>query len=531
MSQYEFQSSREFRAHFRIVIGCFVAVMMVGAFLIGLDAPKWLGTGLLVCATAVCLRMVRRSVVRTEDQLVTNLAPVADALNTDEPTGAPIHRATNHEAMCAELRALANMSHRLIDSRQTDVAKAHRLMAMLDAIGEPVIALDAAGTVTLSNQAAHTFLATSPSKPVRTLVGMRIEDVLTKADLLDIVSRASAGKTSERQIAFVRDNTTRYIHARAVPFSVRDTPEPTSSLPEKSPPTNPPRTGALITMRDVTPLASANQVKTDFVANASHELRTPIATIQSAAETLGSIDNLPAETRNRMVSVIQAHAGRLEEIVSDLLDLSRLESPQLRVTLGPFDLDEMQSRLRSMFDHRLGARSIALEFDIDPQLRHLRTDPTLLMLIMKNLVENAIKFAREGTTVRIVGRAVPSIGHTPHKRAASDTPTNPNLTIDTLLDDITPAPAAYKDGLTAVLEVIDKGVGIPFDQQQRIFERFYQVDGARTGATGDRGSGLGLAIVKHAVRTLGGRVHAESVWKQGTRMVVELPCALPPDQA
>jgi two-component system phosphate regulon sensor histidine kinase PhoR len=246
------------------------------------------------------------------------------------------------------------------------------------------------------------------------------------------------------------------------------------------------------------------QLKTDFVANASHELRTPIAAIRGAVETLG----IAADDRamsDRLRRMIADHVARLEAMISDLLDLSRLESPELRVRAEPADAHALCAQMRELFAPALDARTLRLEADLAPELAHLVCDPTLLELILRNLVENACKFAREGTAVRIVGRAA-------EVTPAPDTPWQPS------------ADAAGRAGLR--LQVIDEGQGIPLRDQARIFERFYQVDPSRDGSKQRRGTGLGLAIVKHAVRRMGGRVGVQSVWQQGTTMTVELPACV-----
>jgi signal transduction histidine kinase len=190
--------------------------------------------------------------------------------------------------------------------------------------------------------------------------------------------------------------------------------------------------------------------------------------------------------------MIQTHVTQLDELVRDLLDLSKLESSDAPVSIKPVSLPEIAADLASMYADACEERGVSLVFDIEPAVENLRTDHRLLTLIVKNLVENAAKFARDGTDVRIVARLDPSE--------------------DDALDGIE-------------LRVIDKGQGIPLSQQQRIFERFYQVDQARTGG-GPRGTGLGLAIVKHAAKLLEGEIEVESVWGQGTTMIARLPACV-----
>ena len=254
----------------------------------------------------------------------------------------------------------------------------------------------------------------------------------------------------------------------------------------------------VVSLRDVTELALAVQLKTDFVANASHELRTPLASIKVAIETLsdGAWDD--PTMRGRLTQMISGNVSRLEEMVRDLLDLSRLESSEAPVTLESVSLPELAAGLVEDFDAIMRERRLTLNFQIDPTARRLRTDPKLLTLILKNLIDNAAKFAYEGTAIRVAAAPMAAPG------------------------DVPPAPPGIR------IQVIDEGVGIPITQQQRVFERFFQVDPARTGFAHRRGTGLGLAIVKHAIKALGGNIGVESVWKQGTTMTVEIPGCLEP---
>jgi signal transduction histidine kinase len=247
-------------------------------------------------------------------------------------------------------------------------------------------------------------------------------------------------------------------------------------------------------IRDVTEEALSLRVKTDFVANASHELRTPIASMRMALETLTGLGDDDGAMRDRLMSMLTSNVARMEEMVRDLMDLSRLESPEAGLRIETVKVSEVADDLRLDFQAACAQRGLRLAFDLDPALEALRTDRMLLGLVLGNLIDNATKFAFEGSEVRVVGR---------------------------------PIGGAEGAARGVRFEVIDQGVGIPLEQQARIFERYYQVDEARDGARIRRGTGLGLAIVKHAVRRLGGSVRVQSIWHQGTTMTVELPGALP----
>ncbi|PHQ81030.1 MAG: hypothetical protein COB69_04940 [Phycisphaera sp.] len=338
--------------------------------------------------------------------------------------------------------------------------KLAELNELVEAIGDPVIAVSPEGVVVLANTHASDMLGLAGP-----LAGRHVEEVVTKAELLDRISRGRRGQKWRGSVRLPTPGGVKVCDVSIVPLSTET------------------RAGVVATLRDITELDGALQLKTDFVANASHELRTPIAAIKGAAETLTlAIDDEPMRTK--LVGMIEAHVNRLEDMVSDLLDLSKLESEAMAIDAKPINLQDLAAELSQLLYELCQRRKVELGFDIDPSVETICTDKRLLVLIVKNLLENAAKFTAEGTTVNVSIVKVP-------------------------------------DTDSCRIRVTDHGPGIPLSQQQRIFERFYQVDPARTGS--QRGTGLGLAIVKHAVRLLGGEIDVESVWDRGTTMVVTLP--------
>ncbi len=374
-----------------------------------------------------------------------------------------------------------------------DVARRERdeLRRVLEGVPSPVIALDRAGVVVAHNASAREFFADRPGA----LLGLTLEELFTQAEVLGQHSAALAGTARTGQIRVTTREGVRT-------FQVLTAPAPRGPGAGGAGGTGSTGGGVavVLTLRDVTELATAVQLKTDFVANASHELRTPLSSIRAAVETMadGAWDD--HAMRGRLAQLIAQNVERLEDMVRDLLDLSRLESPEAPVQSVPVDLREVFAQLRETFGTEAAERSLALAFEPAPGTTALRTDPRLLHLILKNLLENAIKFAYAGTTVRVAAERAGEI----------DDPTR-------------------RVGLR--LRVIDRGIGIPLANQQRVFERFYQVDPARSGGAPRRGTGLGLAIVKHAVKVLGGTITVASIWKEGTTMTVELPGVIEPAPA
>lgn len=237
----------------------------------------------------------------------------------------------------------------------------------------------------------------------------------------------------------------------------------------------------VLVVRDVTETRRLDQVRRDFVANASHELKTPAASIQAAAETIRTAASEDPSVVPRFAAQLEREAARLSRIVSDLLDLSRLESGSAldeSVALDAIVRDEGER-----FEAPAAEAGVGLSVRADgiPRVRGSSRD---LALLVRNLVDNAIRYTRPGGHVDV------------------------DLTSD--------------DG-EVVLAIVDSGLGIPSRDLPRIFERFYRVDRARSRETG--GTGLGLSIVKHVAENHGGRVEVTSELGQGTRFEVRLPAS------
>ena len=469
-----------------VMFGCVWVVAGAGLVLALLDVSWWISGACLMGAALLATLVVRGALAERGRALRVLEASASRMLAADLPSTLaeePAGSAASDDGTPPELRPLAGALNELADRMRgqlKDVAKKSRnLEALIDALDEPLLVTDNDERVILCSRTAEAML----DVPARGLLGRPIHEVFTNEEVLRMHEGAMAGDVRRGRVRIVTP-----LGARA--FQVSASPVPAAWGEGVF--------GAVLTLRDVTELDQAVQVKTDFVANASHELRTPVAAILSAAETLEAAADDPTMSA-RLRTMIVSHAERLEEMLRDLLDLSRLESPDVPVAIEPVDMGEVERALRHMSEQACAERKLELSFEMADDLASLRTDRKLLTLILRNLVENATKFAHEGTTIRVVGLG----------------------------------PEA---GSAAVVrfEVIDKGVGIPLAQQERVFERYYQVDAARTG-TGSggsgaagwrRGTGLGLAIVKHAAKALGGRVGLTSVWGQGTTVWVEFPCDL-----
>ncbi|HEX8875959.1 MAG TPA: ATP-binding protein [Phycisphaerales bacterium] len=345
------------------------------------------------------------------------------------------------------------------------------LRAVIDAGDDIDLVFDSSGTVILANRGANEFFATTP-KP---LTGRSIEDLFIQTEILDLFAAAAQGRTRRSEVRITRPEGRRIFHALAAPIE---------SSPEDGIEGRKERR-VYLSLEDVSDYQSAIQARTDFVASLSHELRTPLASIKGALETMHeAVHDDPAMTL-RLVQMIATNTDRLEALTADVLRLSRLEAEETRAEIADVETAPILEALTTLLEPMCAERGLTIAVDVPSELAIIRTDAHLFELILKNLLENASKFAFESTTIRLR--------------------------------------AERADGATSRWSVADEGMGIPINQQQRIFERFYQVDAARTGAPKRRGTGLGLAIVKNAVTALEGSIRVESVWKQGTTMIVELP--------
>ncbi len=361
------------------------------------------------------------------------------------------------------------------------------LRCLIDAADIPIVATDASGCVIHTNERSQEILGIGDS-----MAGRRFDELIPDRALHGLESAARSDKPGHARLALPIAGEMRQFDVSADPVSFSG--------------------GAVLTFRDITELSRAMTLKADFAANASHELRTPIASIMAATETLSGSARKDAQMTDRLIEMIANNATRLELLACDLLDLSRLEAEDQPAEIKQIPLEKLIDKVFTELQSQADGRELTLAFEHEPGLDEIITDPTLLELILRNLVGNAIKFAHQDTKVRVLVRRALVF---------------PDRTI--------PVPPQLDQPMGMVLEVIDQGIGIPIAHQQRIFERFYQVDQARAGSGVKRGTGLGLAIVKHAARKLGGTITLESIHQVGTTMRIELPrCAAAgdsPDEA
>jgi len=366
-----------------------------------------------------------------------------------------------------EFGMLGQTLNRLADELIQRIAGLSRqsgqLGAMVASMEEGVIAVDREDRVILSNRAARRVLGIE-SGDVR---GEKLWEVARVPGLVELLTDVRDSNTpAHEQIILHREATEIALDARATPFRVDD------------------GRGIVVVLYDITSLRRLERMRTDFVANVSHELKTPLTSIAGYVDTLldGAIDD--DEHNVRFLEKARAQVRRLESLVNDLLALAVIESPVETVSVRNVDwipiVRDALHRRRDVLE--TAGLKWSMESPEDPLV--VAADPESMIQILDNLLDNATRY----------------------------TPTDGRVDV-----------RLRRQGPWAVLEVEDTGIGISAADQQRIFERFFRADRARSGD--EPGTGLGLSIVKHLVQRLDGEIEVESEVGRGSRFRVRLPLA------
>ena len=355
-------------------------------------------------------------------------------------------------------RSLSQMDDALEDVLTTLARERDRSEAVLEGMEEAVIAVDGHKRVTLVNRAGLEL--TESDEPI----GRRFSEVVRSPRIHEAVERALAGEPRTLQMDLEAGDELRHLLVRVTPQRAEQ--------------------GVVVVLHDVTRLRRLETMRRDFVANVSHELRTPVSVIRLNAETLrdGALNDPRAGPR--FVEALLRNAERLSDLISDLLDISRIESGKYPMHAESVRVGSIVRRVVDSVEQLAGERDTRLLCDIEPALEAV-ADPKALDQVLVNLVQNAVKYTPPGSTVSIIGR---------------------------------------RAGERARLEVRDDGPGIPAEHRARIFERFYRVDAGRSKHMG--GTGLGLSIVKHLVAQMNGAVGVGENTPQGAVFWVELPAAV-----
>lgn len=373
------------------------------------------------------------------------------------------------------LASLNRTAQELQRTFQSLTAEKNQGATILSSVAEGVAVVDEDLRIQYVNGAFREVLSL-PGESWRDYRGRHVQNVLEKKRLLKMVRAAMRGRSDEREISLNE----REVLVRAAPIRSIEPETPLASPFAGNGSRRSEPAGAVLVLMDVTQLHALERVRRDFVANLSHELKTPLTAIRGFSETLldGDLDSLPEQ--KRFLGIIRQHAIRLSRLTDDLLRLARIEAGKLEAQPVPVRVETVVESVLESARVKAGERTlIASAAGETPQLA---TDPGLLTEILENLVDNAIRYSAADGRVEI-------------ETASTESEIR--------------------------IAVADNGAGIPKAHLGRIFERFYRVDPARSRAVG--GTGLGLAIAKHIVETLGGRIEVVSSPQKGSRFTVVLP--------
>ena len=371
-------------------------------------------------------------------------------------------RSQNTAADIKELENLSSAINSLLSTfdlqRSTLDSERARLATVLDQITDGVLISDSQGIIRFANPATGRLFQTSEP------VNRSIAEVVRNHQLVE---------------AWRRCQQTRQLQSESVELPARHQYLQLVVIPDQH------ASGSLLLVQDLTLIRRLETVRRDFISNLSHELRTPLASLKALTETLqdGALDDPPAA--RRFIDQIQVEVDALTQMVTELLELSRIESGRLTLDLTPVsprDLLLSASRRMELQAERAGLR---LRVECGDDLPRIKIDSQRLEQVLVNLIHNAVKFTRAGGEIVLLTEAEPGV---------------------------------------VMIAVQDTGIGIPEEDVSRIFERFYRVDKSRAGS----GTGLGLSIAKHIVEAHGGKIWAESVEGRGSTFYFTIPVSNAP---
>ncbi len=336
---------------------------------------------------------------------------------------------------------------------------------ILRSMVEGVVAVSAEGRILFLNDSFRRAVGAEadPSE------GRALVEVVRQSDLIKLVQRAQENQSqADAEVALSVGGTTRHFAATAVPVATEA------------------GKGVVMVLHDITELRRLERVRRDFVANVSHEFKTPLTAIQGFAETLlgGALED--RENNRRFIEIIREHAARLARLTDDLLTLSRIEAGKLELNLQPVSVADLVEACLETTQFRARQKNLHVTAEIRENLPPLMGDMRRLSEVLQNLVDNAVQYTNPGGRIALHA-------------------------------DVTP------DGREIVLSVHDTGIGIPQHEQLRIFERFYRVDAARSREAG--GTGLGLSIARHLAEAHGGRIEVKSEAGEGSTFSFYAPIA------
>jgi PAS domain S-box-containing protein len=406
------------------------------------------GAALLALLVGTVLALLA---ARSIAQPLAGIAGAARAIASGAPPRFPRSGILEVDLLVQSLRQMHQQLGDRFDELRREQAES---AALVESMVEGVIAADGHGHIVTANPAARRLLGYGATDALPDLPALF--RVKAAREVVDVVLDGRA--VQDRQLEM--DGRVFLVNARPLPAG-----------------------GAVLVLHELTEVRRLETVRRDFVANVSHELKTPLTSISGYAETLLG-DPADAETTQRFLGTILSNARRMQRLVDDLLDLSRIEAGRWQPTLTAVDLAAVARESWTALGVRVETHHVELVLDLAPDAAVIQADADAVRQILTNLMDNSLRYTPAGGRITCLSRRVAG---------------------------------------GVALSIRDNGVGITRDHLPRIFERFYRADASRSREEG--GTGLGLAIVKHLVEAHGGRVHAESERGSGTTVTCVFPDA------
>ena len=414
----------------------------------------WLASLLILAVVGGATLLVSRGFTNRVDRLTAFSRRVAEGDFHAEPSG------SSGDALDALGSSLNQTAARLDQTIRTLTEERNLSSAILGSMVEGVAVVNASERVLFSNPSFASVLGLGSSPQP----GSGLVEVVRQTELIEAVRKVLAGEA--RVESEIVTGTLRQHFFAATVAAVRTTQA----------------NGAVVVLHDITDLRKLERVRRDFVANVSHEFRTPLTAIQGFSETLlGGAMNDP-QNRDRFLGIILEHARRLARLTDDLLMLSKMDADRLELELRRLPVEQLVAGCVETAQPRAVEKDLRLSVNLGKKLPDIAGDRRRLTEVLQNLLDNAIQYTPAGGQIMVS--------------------------------------AERHDG-DVVFTVSDTGIGIPQADQPRIFERFYRVDVARSREVG--GTGLGLSIAKHLMEAHGGRLWVESEVGQGSQFHFSVP--------
>ena len=439
----------------RTVFGCLLLFWILAGALFG----HWLGLALIVLLLFFCMISISYYFVRTmliaNDEALTTIKRFTEGsfnLSVSERwnySGNPLND---------EIRRLSSF---LLNMRRSFQNQQDQLSALIENIGGPFLFIDNHGKIRLANELFQQIF----DNKISNYEALQYEDVIKNKEIIHTIERTFQLKTDVHATLVVS------VGIERKHFDVHAIPIRRGHGHSK---------GLVVIFHDITRLKKLEQVRKDFVANVSHELRTPVTSLKGFAETLSEDSQISDEEREAFLTIILKESDRLQLLIQDLLELSKIEDEHFQLNTGAVDVAQITQETLELLQERAHKKDISVQFSTHGNTIALG-DAARVKQMFVNIISNAIAYSPEKSRISVV---VESVGN------------------------------------TVVFKTTDTGIGMEKEEIPRIFERFYRVDRARSRNSG--GTGLGLAIVKHLTEAHNGHIEVESEPGVGTTFSIYL---------